>query len=172
MARNMAKQEYFKVINSKLKAGLIIIVFLLLLGLDAPEFIVCSYNLPDEILDIPRVLLDRNQLLADFHIEKLTILKEMLRVSPLSNKKWNHPSIGNKNGSFGSQGLTNLHYAAEIRKQYLGWEYNYQQDHGKQDHGKEETSLIKDMNLSTMFATKFNKISSFPLPLILPTLRI
>ena len=146
-------------IDLKLKAGLIVIIFLLLLGLDAPEFIVCNYNMPDEIHDIPRLLIDGSRLSTNFHIEKLKILKGILRLSSPPDKNLNHPAMRKSNEPYGSQQSIGLYYVAEIRRQYLCWEDRYQQNHGEQEINL--TNLIKGINLLTIFAEKSNQISSF-----------
>jgi hypothetical protein len=140
----MAKQEYFEMIDSKLKAGFIAIIFLFVLVLDAPEFVICSHNVPDEILDIPRVLLNGQQLCTDFYA-----------------------AIGTKTSPVGYQGSTTPYYAAGIKRKYCRWEGRYQQN-----QGKEEVNLIKKMNLFPLFREKSNQISSLFLTLSFPVLRI
>ncbi|MEW5801081.1 MAG: hypothetical protein AB1847_03145 [bacterium] len=152
--------------NAKLKAGLIVIVFLLLLGLDAPEFIICNYSIPDEIYDIPRVLTDGNQLHAEFHSEKIQILKGMLILSPSFDKRGSYLIADKKRISPGySQEC--LYCAAEIRRHDLQWNGSYQQD-----LKQEKLSLVKVKSLLTMFAEKSDRISSLLLTPSFPVLRI
>lgn len=162
-----AEQEYSEMIDLKLKSGFIAIVFLLLLILDSREFIVCSHNLPDEILDIPRVLLVGHQFRADFHIQKLKIMKRMMRLFPPSNKKSIHEAIGTKSSPFGSHGSTSFYYAAEIKRQDF-----WRKDICQQNHRKEEIDLIKKVNLLPGLTEKSDQISPLLLTPSFPALRI
>ena len=56
---------------NKLKVSAVIIIFLLLLILDIPEFIICVNAVPDEIQDIPSLLVNGNISAGDSNTEKL-----------------------------------------------------------------------------------------------------
>ena len=98
-------------IFTKLKTTTVIIIFLLLLILDTPEFIICMHSVPDEILDVPCMLVKGNISGDDTNaVKSLRTIVEMLEpgyCSPSSRKTTPYHA------------LSGIYHAAEIKRQHL-----------------------------------------------------
>lgn len=109
----VSERGVFEVISVRLKIMITALIFLLLLILDIPEFIICTCTIPDEILDVPRMLPTRNLSDSGINAERLRAIIKMLESVPYlpTKKEAAHPRIMIVSG-----------YAAEIKKHYLGEE--------------------------------------------------
>ena len=101
-------------IFTNLKTTTIIIIFLLLLILDTPEFIICMHSVPDEILDVPCVLVRENISGNNTNAENLLkTIGEMLESGYYSPQK---------RKSTTSHALSDICYAAEIKNStFMVW---------------------------------------------------
>jgi len=146
------------VISCKLKTATVIIIFLLLLILDIPEFIICMSIVPDEILDVPCLLVRGNMAGDDTNADKLlmTISKMLETYYCLSQKK--KPT--------GFNALSDICCTAEIKRHYLYGGDNRQYEDNK------EINLIREINRPITSIEKSNQISSILRTPILSVLKI
>lgn len=135
------------VIPSQLKTIGLIIIFLLLLILDVPEFITCIHTVPDEILDVPCVLVRGNISGNETNAEKL--LKTIGGMLGSSSR----PPQKRKPNSFRS--LSAIDYAAEIKRQYL-----YSQDIRQYEDSESAGYLVRQMQRPIIPVEKSNQMLS------------
>lgn len=145
-------------ISAKLKTTAVIIIFLLLLILDIPEFIICISVVPDEILDVPCVLIRGSMSGDDTKAEKLMgTMAKMLEsyYCPFQKKKLNDLDT-----------LSDICNAAEIKRHYLyGWDNRQYKDN-------QEIDLVSKINLPITSIEKSYQITSILHTSILSVLRI
>ncbi|MEW5800628.1 MAG: hypothetical protein AB1847_00855 [bacterium] len=134
-------------ISTKLKVTIMSVLFLLLLILDIPEFVICMHAVPDEILDLPCVLIDVRISISDVNAEGLKIPVKM----PESDYS---PHRGRKLTGF--QILEEICCAAEIKKHFSCHKGTLAYKRRK------EIYFIKRINLILAFIGKLGTIFVLP----------
>jgi len=146
------------VIFTKLKTTIMVAIFLLLLILNIPEFIVCMSAVPDEIMDIPCLLVKTGASYYGTNTEKL--LRTIFEIVEADYR----PPQKRKLTGFGV--LSDISYAAGIRRQYL-----YRGDISQYEDSK-KIDFIGKINRPTLSIKRSSQIFSTLHTPVLSVIRI
>jgi len=148
-------------IPSKAKAAILALIFVLMLFLDAPEYLLCTHVSPDEIHDFPRICCHEKMVSALIHFERYNRINKILQPYglPERSKRKGYAEIKRQEGLLFLNHMEDGIYVSDFKQQNVYWKsntpHNYQM-------GIDEVTIIESMNQSVLvrFIERSENISS------------